>query len=115
MGKEEIKYLPDTPVPLKKALAEDTKEDCLPCRAIGISTSLVFFSSFFVSNPIICQGSTAFIGLGIYTFFSGRSQLRAQEAAILKSGTRWGIGARRLGIHGITATLVGLGVYRMVM
>ncbi|PUU83177.1 hypothetical protein B9Z19DRAFT_1073184 [Tuber borchii] len=64
---------------------------------------------------MIYQGSTAFIGLGIYTFFSGRSQLRAQEAAILKSGTRWGIGARRLGIHGITATLVGLGVYRMVM
>ncbi|PWW76624.1 hypothetical protein C7212DRAFT_279315 [Tuber magnatum] len=94
MGKEEIKYLPDAPVPLKKALAEDREEDCLPCRAIG---------------------SAAFIGLGIYTLFSGRSQLRVQEAAILKSGTRWGIGARRLGIHGIAATLVGLGIYRMVM
>jgi len=46
MGKEEIKYLPDTPVPLRKAIAEDMKEDCLPCRAIGISTSLVFHFSF---------------------------------------------------------------------
>ena len=51
MGKEEIKYLPDTPVPLKKALAEDTKEDCLPCRAIGISTSPVFPPLYFPFSP----------------------------------------------------------------
>ena len=40
----EIKYLPDTPVPLHKVLEEDTREDCLPCRAIGMA--LAFFYSF---------------------------------------------------------------------
>ncbi|ORY10067.1 hypothetical protein BCR34DRAFT_486275 [Clohesyomyces aquaticus] len=88
------KDTPLLPVPtIKEALQEDKAQydDCTPCRVMG---------------------STAFIGLGAYTYFSGHAQLRAQEAAILKSGSRFQMGSRRAGITGIAASLVGLGVYR---
>ncbi|KAI5853177.1 hypothetical protein DFP73DRAFT_535432 [Morchella snyderi] len=80
--------------PLSNILEEDRKEDCNSCRAIG---------------------SAAFIGLGAYTFVSGRAQLREREKAISQAATRWGVGARRMGIYGIAASMVGLGVYRAVM
>lgn len=42
------------------------------------------------------------------------SQLRQREAEILKSGSRVTMQARRMGILGLSATMVGLGVYRLV-
>ncbi|KAF8461942.1 hypothetical protein BDZ91DRAFT_850893 [Kalaharituber pfeilii] len=70
-------------------------QDCLPCRIIG---------------------SAAFIGLGTYTFFNGRKQLREDvlKQAIEKSGSNFGLAARRATIHGIAASLVGLGLYRLM-
>ncbi|KAL7275397.1 hypothetical protein RUND412_001648 [Rhizina undulata] len=80
--------LEDAPRP-SELLKKD--EDCFSCRAIG---------------------SAAFIGLGGYVYWSGMEQLRKQEEAILRSGSRWGIGARRLGVHGIAAGMIGVGLYR---
>lgn len=81
------------PEPLQSALARDKAEDCLPCRMTG---------------------AAAFIGLGAYSYFSGRAQLRQQEAKILKSGTMFGMRSRQIGITGIAMSLVGLGLYRLV-
>lgn len=82
------------PTKLEAALKEDQASvDCLPCRIIG---------------------SSAFIGLGTYTFFSGHAQLRQQEAIIRKSGSRFGMRIRRGGITGIAAVLLGMGLYRLV-
>jgi len=75
---------------LDEALSDD-RGDCLPCRVIG---------------------SAAFAGLGAYTYISGMSQLAAKETVIARSNTIFGIGARRLGIQGMAASLFGLGVYR---
>ena len=55
------------------------------------------------------------MALGGYTYYSGMSQLASKEAEIARAATRWGIGARRLGIQGMSATLFGLGVYRFFM
>jgi hypothetical protein len=57
-------------------------------------------------------GSAAFIGMGAYSYISGHSQLKAQEAAILASKTRFGMPVRRVAITGMSAGLIGLGVYR---
>lgn len=57
-------------------------------------------------------GAGAFAGLGVYTYFSGHSQLREQEHVIKNMKTMFRMGARRAGINGIAATLVGLGLYR---
>ncbi|KAF2169133.1 hypothetical protein M409DRAFT_52419 [Zasmidium cellare ATCC 36951] len=79
---------------LKQVLADQQKDyDCLRCRLMG---------------------SIAFTGLGIYSYASGMKQLRERELEILKSGSRFGLGARRGGIVGMSAVLVGLGVYRLV-
>jgi hypothetical protein len=59
-------------------------------------------------------GASALIGLGVYSYFSGRHQLRQQEAAIVRSGSVFGMGARRAGISGIAAVLVGMGLWRLV-
>lgn len=69
-------------------------EDCTPCRLMG---------------------SAAFTGLGIYTFHSGMKQLRERsvQTAILRSGSRFGLGARKAGIVGMSAVLVGMGWYRL--
>ncbi|ATZ49421.1 hypothetical protein BCIN_04g05730 [Botrytis cinerea B05.10] len=68
------------------------KDDCLPCRLTG---------------------SFAFIGLGVYSYFSGQSQLKAQEAKILKSKSMFGMKSRQTGITGIALTLVGMGLWRL--
>lgn len=59
-------------------------------------------------------GSTVFTGLGIYTYASGMSQLRQREREILKSASRFGLGARRAGVYGLSGSLVALGVYRLL-
>ncbi|KAI9838803.1 MAG: hypothetical protein M1838_004486 [Thelocarpon superellum] len=81
------------PEKLSTVLEQDRAVDCLPCRAIG---------------------SAAFVGLGAYSYFSGRHQLRQQEATILKSGSMFGLRARRAGITGIATVLVGMGLWRLV-
>lgn len=59
-------------------------------------------------------GASAFIGLGIYSYLSGHSQLRQERARILASKSLLGLRARKASITGLAATLVGLGVYRLV-
>ncbi|CAD6445281.1 7a8e6771-32d2-42ae-857f-f58c0a9787d7 [Sclerotinia trifoliorum] len=76
---------------LKKDEAQ-WKDDCLPCRLTG---------------------SAAFIGLGIYSYFSGQSQLKAQESKILKSKSVFGMRSRQTSITGIALTLVGMGLWRL--
>lgn len=41
------------------------------------------------------------------------SQLRQREMEILKSGSRVTMGMRKGGIFGLSAVLVGMGVYRL--
>jgi hypothetical protein len=43
---------------------------------------------------------------------NGHSQLTAQETAILKSKSMFGMASRRAGITGLAASMVGLGIYR---
>lgn len=80
--------------PLHAVLAKDKAvDDCLPCRVTGAG---------------------AFIGLGVYSYFSGHAQLKQQQAKILKSGSMFGMKSRQMGITGIAMTLVGLGLWRFV-
>ncbi|KAI9780123.1 MAG: hypothetical protein M1816_003178 [Peltula sp. TS41687] len=83
----------DKPEKLRDLLAEDRGDTCMPCRMIGAS---------------------AFIGVGVYSYFSGRYQLRQQEEAIRKSRSLFGMRSRRLGISGIAGVLVGMGIWRLV-
>lgn len=59
-------------------------------------------------------GGAAFIGLGAYTYLSSTRQLKAQGEKILKSGSRFGLKSRMMGVLGLSATLVGMGLYRFV-
>ncbi|KAH8821061.1 hypothetical protein F5884DRAFT_72683 [Xylogone sp. PMI_703] len=83
----------ERPERLQDVLKQDRTEDCLPCRVMGAS---------------------AFIGLGAYSYFSGHSQLKAQETQILKSKSLFGMRSRQAGITSIALTLVGMGVWRLV-
>ncbi|RJE23630.1 hypothetical protein PHISCL_04044 [Aspergillus sclerotialis] len=78
---------------VKRALAEDKYDDCTACRVTG---------------------SAAFIGLGAYSYHTGMTNLRKQEQAIMKGPTKYKMGSRRLGIVTISATLVGIGVWRAI-
>ncbi|USP78522.1 hypothetical protein yc1106_05796 [Curvularia clavata] len=82
----------DTPTP-KEALKQDRAqfEDCTPCRVVGTAT---------------------FLGLGAFTYVSGHSQIRANEAAIRASKSIFGVRSRHMAITGTSAVMVGLGVYR---
>ncbi len=62
----------------------------------------------------IVAGGSAFIGLGLYSYYSGQHQLRQQQEVIMKSKSLFGMRARRGGITAIAATLVGLGLWRLV-
>ncbi|OQN96701.1 hypothetical protein B0A48_17125 [Cryoendolithus antarcticus] len=80
------------PAPLPSTLSTQRKDyDCTSCRLMG---------------------SAAFTSLGVYSHWSGMAQLRAREAEILRSGSRFGMGIRRMGIWGLSGSLVGMGVYR---
>lgn len=61
---------------------------------------------------MLSLGSAAFIGLGIYSYYTGMNNLRKQEQEILKSATKYKMGSRKLGIFSISATLVGMGIWR---
>ncbi|KAE8349862.1 hypothetical protein BDV28DRAFT_52491 [Aspergillus coremiiformis] len=75
----------------QRQLAADKYDDCLACRITG---------------------SAAFIGLGVYSYYTGMRNLRKQEHAVMQSATKYKMGSRRLGIATISATLVGMGIYR---
>ncbi|KAE8379672.1 hypothetical protein BDV26DRAFT_291127 [Aspergillus bertholletiae] len=75
----------------KRLLAEDQYDDCTACRVTG---------------------SAAFIGLGVYSYYTGMSNLQKQERAVMQSATKYKMGSRKLGIAAISATLVGMGIYR---
>ncbi|PYH90188.1 hypothetical protein BO71DRAFT_487325 [Aspergillus ellipticus CBS 707.79] len=81
------------PADPKRALADDAYDDCLSCRVTG---------------------SAAFIGLGVYSYYSGMKNLSTQEKAIMQGATKYKMGSRRLGIASISAALVGLGVWRAI-
>ncbi|KAL4881721.1 hypothetical protein BJY04DRAFT_188684 [Aspergillus karnatakaensis] len=66
-------------------------EDCLSCRATG---------------------SAAFIGLGVYSYRTGMVNLRKQEKLIMQGPTKYKMGSRQLGIMTISASLVGMGIWR---
>ncbi|EOA90076.1 hypothetical protein ACJQWK_07556 [Exserohilum turcicum] len=66
-------------------------DDCTPCRVVGSAT---------------------FLGLGAFTYASGHSQIRANEAAIRASKSFFGVRSRHLAITGTSAVMVALGVYR---
>ncbi|KAI1006104.1 hypothetical protein K3495_g2118 [Podosphaera aphanis] len=83
----------DRVVPLDEILKADQVEDCVLCKLTG---------------------ATAFFGLGAYSYFSGHAQLRAQEATILKSASRFGMKSRQAGITTIALSLAGLGFWRLV-
>jgi len=68
------------------------KEDCISCRVLG---------------------STTFVALGGYTYYSGMQQLRTSRQAIELSKSKYKYGSRQLGILSLSATLMGLGFYRM--
>lgn len=59
-------------------------------------------------------GAAAFMGLGAYSYFSGHKQLQQQRAAILKSGSMFGMKSRQAGITGIAFTLGAIGFWRLV-
>ncbi|KAJ5905290.1 uncharacterized protein N7473_002206 [Penicillium subrubescens] len=75
----------------KQAIADDKWDDCLSCRITG---------------------SAAFVGLGVYSYYTGMSNLRKREQAIMQGPTKYKMGSRRLGIATISASLIGLGVWR---
>lgn len=66
-------------------------DDCLSCRILG---------------------STAFVALGGYTYFAGMKNLQQRRKLIESSTSRYKYGSRQLGILSLSATLVGLGLYR---
>jgi hypothetical protein len=99
------------PEPLKEVLAQDKVEDCLPCRITGRKKLGFVWHSTFVDHHL---GAAAFMGLGVYSYFSGHSQLRAQQAKILQSKSLFGLKSRQAGITGIALTLAGMGFWRLV-
>ncbi|OAL52802.1 hypothetical protein IQ07DRAFT_584825 [Pyrenochaeta sp. DS3sAY3a] len=82
----------DTPT-LKEALKQDRAQydDCTPCRIVGSAT---------------------FVGLGVFTYVSGHSQIKANEATLRASKSIFGMKSRRAAITGTSAVMLGLGVYR---
>ncbi|KAK5082157.1 hypothetical protein LTR05_007300 [Lithohypha guttulata] len=71
----------------------EEKEDCISCRVMG---------------------STTFVALGGWTYYSGMKQLRERQQLIEKSKSKYKTGSRQLGIITLSATFVGLGIYRML-
>jgi len=80
---------------LQQVLARERQElrhqDCLGCRIMGAG---------------------AFIGLGAYIFYSKYTNLEAQRAEIMKSGSRFGMRSRAMGMNGLALSFIGLGLYR---
>jgi hypothetical protein len=54
------------------------------------------------------------MGLGAYSYFSGHSQLKVQQAKILQSKSVFGLRSRQAGITTIALSLAGMGFWRLV-
>ncbi|KAN0080590.1 hypothetical protein V8E54_003794 [Elaphomyces granulatus] len=76
---------------VQKVVNNEQFDDCMACRITG---------------------SAAFIGLGVYSYHTGMQNLRKQEKAIMQGPSRYKMGSRQLGILSISATLVGMGLWR---
>ncbi len=63
---------------------------------------------------VATAGSTAFAGLGVYSYYTGHRNLELQRQRILQSGSRFGMRSRGAGITSIATMLVGLGLWRLV-
>lgn len=59
-------------------------------------------------------GGSAFIGLGVYTYASGHFQLQKHEREIMSKAKYIGMNARKGGITGVAALLVGMGLWRFM-
>merc|ERR1712093_216527 len=81
------------PQRLQEVLKHDNVDDCTPCRVTG---------------------AAAFMGLGAYSYFSGHSQLKAQQGKILQSKSMFGMRSRQAGITGTALVLAGMGFWRLV-
>jgi hypothetical protein len=75
----------------KQMVGQDQYEDCLSCRITG---------------------SAAFMGLGVYSYYTGMRNLKQQEKAIMRSASKYKMGSRQLGIATLSASLIGVGLYR---
>jgi hypothetical protein len=82
--------------------------------ASHVASWVCHFSKHLAGSTNFYAGSTALTGLGFYTYYSGMSQLRAQRQAIQLSKSKYKYSSRQLGILSISATFVGLGIYRML-
>ena len=115
------------PEKLHRVLEQDKVDDCTSCRITGKKKHHTPYTCFGSRGgtwtlrrrsradvSIAATGATAFAGLGAYTYFSSRNQLRLREAAILKSGSRFGIRSRQAGAAGIALAFVGMGLWRLV-
>lgn len=80
-------------------------------RYVGLSQSCLLQD---ITIHVVELGSAAFVGLGAYSYFSGLHHLERNKAAILKSGSRFGLQSRRTGLVGIAMALAGIGFYRLV-
>ena len=103
-------------VKLDKVLENQQKEyeDCLPCRIMGALPSNIPPVSCIPNASFSHAGSSAFVGLGFYTYYSGRKQLLERRQEIIRSSSRFGIAARKASLVGMSALLVSIGAYRMI-
>ncbi|KAK5108314.1 hypothetical protein LTR62_008410 [Meristemomyces frigidus] len=75
MPAEPSRYQLQQPADVKDVLKRQADEfDCTPCRLMG---------------------SAVFTGMGIYSYASGMRQLRERNNEILRSSSRFGLGARK--------------------
>ncbi|KAJ5744370.1 hypothetical protein N7533_009240 [Penicillium manginii] len=107
------------PSDAKQALAADKYEDCMSCKVMGTSLPYALgyaekgnYYALDTFSDTTLLGSGAFIGLGVYSYYTGMNNLRQQEKMIMQSATKYKMGSRRLGIATISATMIGAGVWR---
>ena len=83
------------------------------CR-VGWSVSQVLY--FWPKYMLLKQatGTSAFIGLGAYVYWSGRQALKDRGHLIAKQGGMVGVKGRIRGIALLSASFVGMGLYRLV-
>ncbi|KAI4199194.1 MAG: hypothetical protein LQ350_004750 [Teloschistes chrysophthalmus] len=88
-------YTLSQPEKLSDVLAAEDKYDCFSCRLTG---------------------GVALLGLGAYTYLSTTAALNTPDLQkkIAKSGSRFGVQARKRGVLGLSMCLWGVGVWRMV-
>lgn len=89
----------------------EAEEDCISCRVLGLLHTSRHALGYLLTN---ITGSTAFVSMGGYVYFSGMQQLRQRSKLIEASTSKYKLASRQAGIVSLSATLVGLGIYRML-